>query len=231
MGILVDAFAIAFGGLLGSIFKERILLKNFSVLGISIMIISAVGFFENMFNVKDMQLESAGLMVVVFSLIIGSIVGDALHIDEKLSYFASSRKAEYNAFIDTALFFGIGGLQISGPIILAVNNDSTQLLIKSIIDFPFALIFGATYGKITSLSAVPVAAMQIIIAVLARFAGVFMSDALIGQLCAIGYIVLFFSGFNLICDTSRKINNSNMLPGIFIIILYNLISEVWRLII
>lgn len=204
MGILIDALSIIFGGVLGSIFKERVLFKNFLVLGISIMIISMVGFLENIFCVADMGLESANLMIVVFSLIIGSWIGDAIHIDARLSRFANSEKVSYNAFIDATLFFGIGGLQISGPVILAISNDSSQLILKSIIDFPFALIFGASYGRITALSAVPVAFMQIIIAVQAYFAGSFLSDTLIGQICAMGYIVLFFSGFNLICENKYK---------------------------
>lgn len=230
MGILTDAISIVCGVLLGAAFKERVLFKNFFVLGISIMIISFAGFFENMFSVVNAQLESGNLMIVVFSLIIGSYLGEKIHIDERLSKFSKYENASYNALIDTILFFGIGGLQISGPILLAIKGDNSQLMLKSLIDFPFALMFGVSYGKIAALSAVPVASVQILIALSAHFAGNIVSDAIIKQLCAMGYIVLFFSGFNLICESKYKINNTNMLPGIFIIIIFNLISSVQKLI-
>ena len=55
MGIMINALSIASGSLIGSIFKERIRLKNFTVLGISIMIISLVGFFENIFSILHIK--------------------------------------------------------------------------------------------------------------------------------------------------------------------------------
>ena len=228
MGIMVNAGAIFLGGLMGDIFKNRISIKNFSVLGISIMLISFVGFVENMFNITNAELKSEMLMPVVFALIIGSFIGELLHIEDRLSRFSNHEKLTHNAFIDATLFFGIGGLQISGPIILAVDNDNSQLFLKSLIDFPFAFIFGATYGKITSLSALPVALMQILIAVVAFFCGSFFNDAVISQFCAMGYMILFFSGFNLLCEKQHKINNVNMLPGIFIIFLINIGVNIWE---
>ncbi|MBQ9985927.1 MAG: DUF554 family protein [Oscillospiraceae bacterium] len=225
MGIAVNAITIFFGGILGSSFKKFAELKNLAVLGISIMIISLVGFFESIFNITQMKLESQNLMIIVFSLLIGSVIGDALNIEVHMNRLSDCENTSYNAFVDATLFFGVGGLQICGPVLLALNRDNSQLLIKSVVDFPFALVFGAAYGKITALSAFPVAAMQLAIAAVAFFAAAFLTDAIICQLCAIGYIILFFSGFNLICERKNKINNVNMLPGIFIILIINIIMK------
>ena len=225
MGILIDMLAIFLGGLLGGIFKERVTIKNFFVLGISIMIISMVGFLENIFEFTGVKPESSNLIIVVFALITGSFLGDFLQLDGRLSNISKSEKLFCNAIIDATLFFGVGGLQISGPVMLAANNDNSQLMLKSLIDFPFALIFGAGYGKIVSMSSLPVAVMQVIIALLTYISGDFLSDAVVMQICAMGYIVLFFSGFNLICEKRNKINNVNMLPGIFIILLFHIIGE------
>jgi len=41
------------------------------------------------------------------------------------------------------------------------------------------------------------------------------------QLCAIGYILLFFSGLNLTTDGKSRINNINMLPGMLLVILFH----------
>ena len=216
MGIILNAASIAGGTLLGNICFKRISGNSFSVFGISIMIISLVGFIENIFNVSEMKLESEMLLAVVFSLIVGSVIGEGVRIEDRLSNLSD------NAFLDATLFFGIGGLQICGPVLLAVEGDNSQLFVKSMVDFPFALMFGATYGKITSLSALPVAAIQMITAVAAYFASSFFDASVIGQLCAVGYIILFFSGFNLLCEKSHKISNVNMLPGILMIILVNI---------
>lgn len=225
MGIALNAAAIFFGSIIGSIFKKKAYINDLTVLAISIMLISIVGFLENIFDISEMQLTSNALMIVIFSLIAGSIIGEFIHIEDRLSRASNGKNMAYNAFIDAMLFFGVGGLQISGSILLGVNGDSGQLFIKSLVDFPFALVFGATYGKITSLSAIPVAIVQIIIAMASRVFGFIFNESLIAQLCSMGYIILFFSGFNLISE-KNKINNVNMLPGILIIFVYNFIRVI-----
>ena len=230
MGIVINALAISVSSLTGSIFKSRISNNNLGILGISIIITSLVGFFENIYNVTEGTLESAGLMIVLFCLILGNILGEKLNIDGKLSHLVKCKSNSLNSVIDATLFFGVGGLQICGPILLAVNGDNSQLILKSIIDIPFAIIFGATYGKIVMLSALPVATMQIVIAMIAFFTNAFLSNDLISQLCSMGYIILFFSGFNLLVDSKHKINNVNMVPGIFMIILFHSIMGIKEMI-
>lgn len=226
MGILIDALSIVTGSLLGSKSQSKTRKINHSVLAIAILIVSLVGFLENIYSVKGNKIDSAHLLVVLFSLIAGSIIGDYLHIDEKLNSLSKTSDKRFNAFIDSTIFFSVGGLQISGPVLLVLNNNSSQLVLKGFIDFPFAIAFGATYGTISSLSALPVAIMQVIIALITYLFAGFLNPEMTAQLCAMGYIILFFSGYNLIIPSQSKINNINMLPGILIIVLYNLIINV-----
>ena len=228
MGITVNAFSIILGAFLGSIFKERIKLQNFTVLGISIMIISLVGFFENIYGVSGLSLESSELLVVVFALIVGTVIGDFIKLDTRISNLSSLKKDGFSVLIDSSIFFGVGGLQICGPMLLATMGDSSQLLLKSVIDFPFALMFGISYGKKVAFSSIPVAVGQTVIFLMTMLSKNFFDDSVIRQMCAMGYIILFFSGFNLICDKKNKINNVNMIIGIFIILVYNIIKGFWR---
>ena len=228
MGIIMNVLSIITGSLFGNIFKERIKFKNFTVFGIAIMIISIVGFFENIFDVNGMALKSNDLLVVVFALIIGTILGDAIQLETKINNISSYLNDSFTAFIDATIFFGVGGMQICGPIMLATVGDNSQLIIKSLIDFPFALMFGISYGKKVLLSSIPVAVVQVIIVLLTILSKTFFDTTVIKQLCAMGYIILFFSGFNLICESKYKINNVNMIIGIFIILLYNVLLKLWR---
>lgn len=228
MGIVINAVSIVTGSLLGSIFKERIKFKNFTVLSISIMIISMVGFIENIFDIEGMILKSNDLLVVVFALIVGTVLCDAMSLETKISKLSSYTKNGFSDIVDATIFFGVGGLQICGPVLLATVGDNSQLILKSLIDFPFALMFGISYGKRVSLSAIPVATGQMIIALLTVLSRTIFNTIIIKQLCAMGYIILFFSGFNLICEKKNKINNVNMIAGIFIILIYNIILKLWR---
>ena len=227
MGIIMNVLSIVTGSLFGNIFKERIKFKNFTVFGIAIMIISIVGFFENIFDVNGMILKSNDLLVVVFALIIGTILGDAIQLETKINNISSYLNDSFTAFIDATIFFGVGGMQICGPIMLATVGDNSQLIIKSLIDFPFALMFGISYGKKVLLSSIPVAVVQVIIVLLTILSKTFFDTTVIKQLCAMGYIILFFSGFNLICESKYKINNVNMIIGIFMILIYNVLIKLW----
>lgn len=220
MGILANALTIIIGGFLGSKQQCKACAKNYHILGIGIMIISLVGFLENVYNVQGETIVSGNLLVVIFSYLLGSKIGELLRLEDKLSNFGKTTNKSFNAFLDAALFFGIGGLQISGPVLLAVNNDNSQLFLKCFVDTPFAIAFGATYGKIVSLSALPVAVLQVLIALIAYYSSAVFSNELTTQLCAIGYIILFFSGFNLMPNSKYKINNINMLPSIFLVVLF-----------
>ena len=53
MGILINGCSIFLGGLLGNAFKGRIRQHNTAILGISIMLLSCVGGFENVFASLD----------------------------------------------------------------------------------------------------------------------------------------------------------------------------------
>lgn len=224
MGIVLNALSIIIGTILGSLFKKTIKLNNLAIFGVGIIIISIVGFFENIFDVSDMALKSNELLIVVFSLIAGSVAGDFLKIETRLNNLAGLFKGEISGLVDASLFFGIGGLQICGSIMLATSNDSGQLIMKSLIDFPFALMYGMSYGKKTALAFIPVMAGQLIIVIISSVCYNFFSTPLIHQLCAIGYIILFFSGFNLVCEKKCSISSANMIVSIFIVLLLRL----WR---
>lgn len=228
MGIAVNALTIITGSVFGSIFNKHIILKNFTVFSIAIMIISIVGFFENVFDINGMMLKSNDVLVIVFALIIGTILGDVIDLEAKIADLSSVANDSFTSFIDSTIFFSVGGMQICGPILLATVGDNSQLILKSIIDFPFALMFGVSYGKKVLLSSIPVALGQVIIFLLTILTKTFFDTTIIKQLCAMGYIILFFSGFNLICESKYKINNVNMIIGIFIILIYNVILKLWR---
>lgn len=227
MGILVDALSIACGGFLGGRLKKGMSQENNRILGIGIMIVSLVGFFENIYNVLGESIASENLMIVLFAYMIGSKTGEFLHLEEKLAGLGRSEDGSRNAFLDAVLFFGVGGLQICGPVALAIHQDNSQLLLKSAIDIPFAIALGSTYGRIVALSAVPVAAIQVLIAAAAFACSTIFSNEMTAQLCAMGYIILFFSGFNLITDRKYKISNMNMLPGILFLALYHVVAGIF----
>ena len=226
MGFIVSAGSIFLGGILGGIFKKKVDIRDFSALSIGIMLISLIGLLENILVVSDGKIVGKHTIVVSIALILGFFIGNALKLEDRIYRLSKGQNLTKNGFVDTILFFAIGGLQLSGPILYALEGDSFQLILKGVIDFPFALVFGATYGKRISLTSLVISLMQLVIAGIAFAFGGFLGSDLISQICSLGYLILFFSGFNLICPPDKKIKNTNFLPGLLLIIIYNVIVEV-----
>ena len=226
MGFIVDACSIFLGGILGGIFQKKLKFKSNPALAIAIMLISLVGLLENILSISDGKIVGEHTVVVSIALVLGYLIGDVLKLEYRIYSLSKAQNISKNGFIDSVLFFGIGGLQISGPILYALTGDNFQLVLKGVIDFPFALMMGATYGKKISVSAIVVVLGQLVIAAVAYFFGAFISTNLLCQLCSIGYLILFFSGFNMLCSPESKIKNIHIIPGIFLIIIYNVIVEV-----
>lgn len=219
MGIAANALVIVLGGLLGSKLQKSITEESERTLGICIVIVSLVGFFENIYRIQGQTITSESLMIVLLAFLVGSKLGEALHLEERLSNLGKDAQNQRHGVLDAFLYFGVGGMQICGPILLATQGDNSQLLLKSAIDIPFAIVFGAAYGKTAALAAIPVALVQVLIAGAAYlFRGLF-TEQMITELCAVGYIILFFSGFNLIAGGKHRISNLNMLPGVLLIML------------
>ena len=221
MGILADTFVIAFFGFLGSKMRKAVPADRLRFLGICIVIVSLVGFFENVYTVQAGKLVSENLTLLLIAFIIGNELGERFQINQHLSNIGKSGNAAANAVIDSFFFFGIGGLQICGPIAMATQGDNSQLFLKSMIDIPFAIMFGAAYGPWAAGAAIPVALMQAGIALIARFMSSFFTDQVVRDLCSVGFVILFFSGFNLLADSKHKVDNVNMLPSVFMILMYH----------
>ena len=226
MWFAFDGCAIALGGLLGGLLCKKIKSNDLAPLSIGIMLISLVGLLENILTVSDTRVIGEHTVVVTIALVVGCAVGNILKIEDRLSAVSAMEGEKANGIVNATLFFGIGGLQVSAPILFVLEGDFFQLILKGVIDFPFALMLGAVYGKKVSLSAVPVVAGQALIGGLSWLLGDFISDVLLCQLCSLGYLILFFSGFNMICSPKSKIKNINFIPGMLLIILYNVFTEV-----
>ena len=124
MGFLFDGLSILVGSILGGFLNKRIAFKNFSAISIAIMLISAVGLFENILSISDGKIVGEHTVIVVIALVLGYTVGDLLKIEDRLYSLSKAQDIKKNALIDSVLFFGIGGLQISGPILYALDGDS-----------------------------------------------------------------------------------------------------------
>lgn len=221
LGTLCNVATIALGGIIGNLFKKKLasMKSLIQILGISIMFMSAVNVISNTITIDNNTIATKNILLTIFALLIGNLIGEVINLEEKISKVTD--KQSKSGFITATMLFSIGGLQIIGPICSVLNSDNSVLISKALVDFPLAISLGAILGSEVSFSSVPVGIIQIIVACIAYFARNFFTAAAISQLATIGYVILFFVGFNMVFNEVIRVKTNNMIPSIGIILIYN----------
>jgi uncharacterized membrane protein YqgA involved in biofilm formation len=214
LGSIVNAATIIVGGAAGSILKRGIS-ERFSSL-----IMSALGLLTMALGMM-FAVESKNIMVVVFSLVIGSLLGEWINIEKKMNdlgdYVQDKLKAgEGNfaeGFVTASLLFCVGSMAIMGSLQSGLMNDHKILYTKAVMDGVTAVVFASTLGIGVALSFMPVLIYQGSIELLASLIAPYLSTAVVTEMTATGGILLVGVGINIL--EIKKIKVGNMLPAIF----------------
>lgn len=217
MGSLANAAAIILGSLAGcmlhSRFPERIRAIVFQGLGLCTLLIG----LQMAFKVHD-------ILVVIFSILLGGIIGELLRLDtlfERLgNRFKKSVKSDNPKFteglITASLIFCIGAMAIVGSLEEGVSGDPTVLYTKSILDGFASVALASSFGSGVLFSFIPVFIYQGAMTLLAgTFQHVF-SPELIAQLSATGGLLIV--GISITLLEIKEIRLSNLLPALPVVL-------------
>ena len=220
-GSVVNAVAVIIGGLLGMMFKKSIPEK------FSKTIMTGLGLCVAYIGITG-SLKGQNTLILVLATVFGIIIGEALNLDTKVERFGmfAQRKLSKNTdgdnrfaegFVTASLLFCIGSMTILGSIESGVGSGfsrHTTLLVKSVLDFVSAMVFGTQFGIGVIFSSVFILLFQGLITIIATFVGNFLSAAVIAEMTCAGSIILIGIGTNMMGLT--KIKTVNFVPGIFI---------------
>ncbi len=174
-------------------------------------------------------------MVMIICLVVGSIIGEAIDIEQKLNRFAEfiqkklpGSGSNFSAGIVTAtLLFCVGAMAIVGSLEEDLTGNADTLYAKSILDCISSIIFSATMGIGVLFSAIPVLLYQGAINLLAGFLKPLLTPEVISQMSLVGNILILGIGVNIL--EIRSIKVANMLPSVFLPILYYLIRILFQI--
>jgi len=216
-GTLVNVAAVITGSLIGLLFKsrlpERFIKIFFQVIGLFTLYL---GF--------SMAMKSTHVLQMVFSLIIGSVIGESLHLDrglEKLAdkikkRFKSSHERFSDGLLTAFLLYCMGSLTILGAIEEGMTGNPHLLYVKSLMDGVSSIALASGLGIGVLFSAIPLLIYQGGITLLAIWLGNFFPAVMITELSAVGGILLLGLGIDIL--GIKKIKVINMLPALVIII-------------
>lgn len=235
LGTIVNTAAVVAGGVLGLLLKNGVAKKFEAILmqalGLATVFIGAGGVLKYMLVVENGALATRGTMLLIFSLVIGCILGQMLDIEAQMEKLGIRLKAAVRikndnrfveGFVTTSLIICVGAMAIVGAMEDGLSGDSSTLIAKAVLDFALVVILASTYGVGAMFSAIPIFVYQGAITVIAALFGAVISDQLIAELSFVGSALIFCVGVNLVREKTFRV--ANMLPALLIPI----VVELWR---
>ena len=232
MGTLINAAAVVIASIVGVVFKkglpENMQKALMFTIGLSIALFST-GWFLQTFLVIDESgnFATEGELLILLSLVIGTLIGTRIDIDGALNRFANHIEKTYRlpplakGFVSGTLIFCVGSLAILGAIEDGLTGDYTILLVKSVLDFVTAMLLAAVLGIGVIFSAISILVYQGSIYLLALFAGDVLTTPMIDSVSMVGSIILVAMGLTFMEIKSVKV--ANMLPALLLPIIYYII--------
>ncbi len=226
IGTIANAAAIIAGGIAGLIFKKKIS-KNLcdllmKALGAAVIFIGVSGTLKGMLYVNEGAIETKNTMLLIFSLIIGTLVGNLIGIKKHTERFGAFLKEKAGAkddagfigsFVAASLTVCVGAMAIVGSIEDGMTGNPETLFAKAVLDALIIMVFASVTGKGAVFSAIPVAIFQGTVTLISVLSADIFTADIIANMSFVGSVLIFLVGINLMFD--KEINVADMLPSVF----------------
>ena len=224
IGTVINVTTIILGSLLG------LFLKQFFTTGMETIIFQALGLGTILIGLKmALKLPDGYMLVFIFSLVLGGIVGEWIQLDsiilslsDRLKSVSGSSDSSFSEGLITAfLLFCIGSMTIVGAIEEGLNHKRELLIVKSTLDGFSSVALAATLGVGVLFSVIPLLIFQGGLTISAKKLKPLFDKTTIDVLSAVGGILILGISFNLL--KLGKVNLETLLPSLaFAIILSKL---------
>jgi uncharacterized protein len=217
-GTLLNIATVLIGGTLGLIFGARIPDQ------LKATVISGMGLFTMAMGLQ-MFLNTENPLVVLGSLLIGTLLGEWWKIEDGLQNFGKILEGRFSregddasnkfvrGFLTASLLFCVGPMTILGSIQDGLTGDYNLLAVKSVLDGFASLAFASTLGIGVMFSTIIILVYQGGISLLAAQLNSIVSPSMMNELTATGGVILVGLAISSLLEI-KKIRVGNMLPAL-----------------
>jgi Uncharacterized membrane protein, possible Na+ channel or pump len=171
-------------------------------------------------------LEFENLVVVIVSIVIGSIIGELIDINKRLNNLGDKLQSKFKneegnfskGFVTASLVYCVGAMAIVGAIQSGLTGNHQTLYAKAVLDGITAIVFASTLGIGVMFSSLAVFLYQGIITIFASSLSLILTEIAINEISSVGGILIMAIGINLL--GLKEIKIANMLPSIAIPLVY-----------
>lgn len=216
-GVLINAAAVAVGGVLGTLggrlmpekMKQTVLAAT-GLVSIGIGISGAIG--------------SSNQLIPILSLVIGAVIGELLHIEDGVTRAGDWLQKRFGksgsiteGFVTGSLVFAAGAMAVMGSLESGLKNDHTILMTKSVIDMAGSVAFAGSLGIGVAFSALSILVLEGTVTLLASLLTGVLTDAVITEISVTGSLIIIGVGLNVLGLTKLRI--MNMTPALLLPVL------------
>lgn len=228
-GTLINVLTVLAGGSLGLFLGGRLPER------LKATVIAGLGLFTTALGLQ-MFLKSENALIVLGGLLIGSLLGEWWHIEERLRNLGSFLEARFargasshfvRGFLTTSLLFCIGPMTILGAIQDGLSGDYRLLAVKAVMDGFAALAFASSLGIGVLFSALTVLVYQGAISLLAAQLSALLTPAMMNEMTATGGVILLGLAVSSLLEI-KPIRTGNFLPALLISPLIVWILGFWK---
>jgi len=215
IGTLVNVAAILVGGSVGLIFRSKIPERLFTI------VFQAIGIFTLYLGIS-MALKASELLIMIFSLVVGALIGEFLQLEErvenlseKLKKRVGNKDANFSTGLLTAfMLFCMGAMTILGSFEEGMGKEPSLLFTKSLMDGISSVALAAVLGIGVLFSVVPLLIYQGGLTLLAALFGEIIPEFIINEITGIGGVLIIGLGLSIL--EIKKIKVLNMLPALLV---------------
>lgn len=213
-GVLVNVLTVLTGSTVGLLLKKQIPER------LTNAVMTAIGLCTVAIGVTGV-IKGENQLVMIISLVLGTIVGTLIDIDGKLTKIGDklqkkkgeNEKSTFSqGFVTASLLFCVGAMTIVGSMNAGISGDNQMLYTKSVLDLISSTMLGASLGIGVLFSSVFVLVFQGGLVALSMGLGSFLNDFAVAELICAGSVMIIALGLNLIGITKIKV--ANLLPGL-----------------
>ncbi len=221
LGAVVNVGTVILGATVGLLvkkgFPERLQNVIMQAVALAVLFIGIKGFSD-----------SNNTMVLILSMVIGTVIGTLINLDGLINKLALKIENKFSknggfasGFVSSTLLFCTGGMTVVGALNSGLSGDHTVQFSKAVLDLITSTILASSMGYGVLFAFVPLFVYQGGITLLASVLSPLLSTVIIGEMSAVGSVLIVALSLNMLKLTDIKI--MNMIPAIFLpILLYQI---------
>lgn len=223
LATIINMALVLLGSALGLIFRNKIS-PRFAyaitmVLGLCVLGIGVSG-----------MIGTQNTLCVIVCMVAGVLIGEGLNIEKRMDGLGELLRRKLikgegesrfvEGFVTASVLFCVGAMAINGAMEAGMMGKYDILISKGVIDGVTAITFTAAMGIGVAFSVVPMLLYQGGLTILFSLAGDVIPPAVRVEMSAVGGTIIVGIAINMLGLSKEKLRVGNMLPAIFLPLVY-----------